>query len=1226
MEQVKASAGSGKTHDITQRFLAYLAQSPCKPYASHGGLAVQKGAAVQGDEALHAGGQWGDIMAITFTNMAAAEMKARVLESLKKCALAKPTASASTTTPPIMSPQEARAWIELILRQYGALNIRTIDSLLHLLVRTAALDLGLPPDFESSFHIQELMDPMFDALLEQARQGDAAMAEHVRAMCHSLVFHKEVQGFVMGSRLMTMLLPLVEFFLSEDVHACHDLSPAHEVEARVRHLEESVKSCVQELCTYIQKENLKPAKLAQECFIGTLAGEKKRLISAYYKKDSLDDCLLKASKGAASAEAERAFANAKEAVAALSGEGEVLRKALQMYPFVEVALLLAQNMLDFQRQESKVPAAKIPTMAREVLEGQYGVSAALCRLGNNLQHVLLDEFQDTSREQWQALRPLMQEALAQDGSLTWVGDVKQAIYGWRGGDAALFDAVLQEEKPLPWVPTSQKTLPINWRSREVIVNTNNALFTPLADATKARAILQAMLSDACPESVLDSATQKLCATFKGAAQEVKPNSDGSASGGYVCLEEVQAELKEELSEAVRLRLQEKLQDLGRRRPWGDITILTRSNGGATTVASWLLEWEIPAVTENSLLLQNHPLIQESVAFLSFLHCPQDDLSFWTLLTGHVMRAALRLTSHAEAEASMECENAEEDFFTLPQDSVVNIRPSLEELHTWLLQVKHDAKPVALAFAFQKTWPEFWEYAFAPFYGAAQMRTPYDCMQEWYGLWRVPRRFAEAQTFVRRFLEVIHSAEKRGAGTLGTFLEYWAQSGGEEKTPTPAKLDAVRIMTIHKSKGLQFPVVIIPWLSFTMRTATPPMIQNVGKYRVLATRNKLTENQDAFSTTENTGEAYYTAQAHDVLECLNVFYVACTRAQEELYAFHTHTPHILRSVNLAKGLTELFSLEEMTLPYEVGLPITKDGGHGDESSFEPEVDVPAASLTPHVHMEEMPYALDALNSMDSMDSMDACPIDFSQEPIRIMQWLPRLKIYRDPLQECLLWDAPLPSQYPYGDTDGQGSTTAQGESQKQGQEQGQAQAVRSSSSTYLSPARRGLLLHHCLEVWHSMGHKEDGESTAQAAAALGVQSFALPLMHVPHLQKEISASLLWYATLPGVQEWAQRALPEQTIINEQGQLYRADLVLPPKAHGQGWRVVEFKTGQEDSAHLVQLRNYLHMLDTMPTRDMSLPPSEGILIYLDLKKCRMLYKQDGVEKASELLDAPQWQAGA
>ena len=117
-------------------------------------------------------------------------------------------------------------------------------------------------------------------------------------------------------------------------------------------------------------------------------------------------------------------------------------------------------------------------------------------MGSRLTHFLVDEFQDTSREQWQALRPLVQEALSRGGSLTWVGDVKQSIYGWRGGEPELFDGVFDDGGLTALAPDGQRdNLPYNWRSRREIVLHNNSIFGPLARPDTAARV---MWSRRCP--------------------------------------------------------------------------------------------------------------------------------------------------------------------------------------------------------------------------------------------------------------------------------------------------------------------------------------------------------------------------------------------------------------------------------------------------------------------------------------------------------------------------------------------------------------------------------------------------------------------------------------------------------------------------------------------------------------------------------------------------------
>ncbi|MDR3043588.1 MAG: UvrD-helicase domain-containing protein, partial [Desulfovibrio sp.] len=156
LTQIKASAGSGKTYTLTRRFLSLLA-----------GARDEDGRACA--LAVEGGHCWPDILAVTFTNKAASEMKERVIRLLKEHALADPAKAGKDGGDGAWPPARAARWVDIILRRYGALNIRTIDSLLTMLVRLAALELSLPPDFEPSFSPDEYFEPLYDLILDRAR-------------------------------------------------------------------------------------------------------------------------------------------------------------------------------------------------------------------------------------------------------------------------------------------------------------------------------------------------------------------------------------------------------------------------------------------------------------------------------------------------------------------------------------------------------------------------------------------------------------------------------------------------------------------------------------------------------------------------------------------------------------------------------------------------------------------------------------------------------------------------------------------------------------------------------------------------------------------------------------------------------------------------------------------------------------------------------------------------
>ena len=164
LHRIRASAGSGKTHRLTGMFLEMLAEA--EPPAGTRG-AWRRGACGL-PPAEGAGRAWSDVMGVTFTNAAAQEMKERVLSGLKGIALGGEN-----------SPENLHGWtretalsaVDDLLRCYDDLNLRTIDSLLHMVVRQAALELDLPPDFETTFNDGDLFGPLIEDMAERAREG-----------------------------------------------------------------------------------------------------------------------------------------------------------------------------------------------------------------------------------------------------------------------------------------------------------------------------------------------------------------------------------------------------------------------------------------------------------------------------------------------------------------------------------------------------------------------------------------------------------------------------------------------------------------------------------------------------------------------------------------------------------------------------------------------------------------------------------------------------------------------------------------------------------------------------------------------------------------------------------------------------------------------------------------------------------------------------------------------
>ncbi|MEG2172762.1 MAG: UvrD-helicase domain-containing protein [Desulfovibrionaceae bacterium] len=1079
IRQIKASAGSGKTYDLTRRFLAHLSQSAPEVHVPSCGLEAGQGQ----------GGSWGDILAMTFTNSAAAEMKDRVIRQLKEIALGKGGPEGIA-----IRPKQAALWVERIIRQLSALNIRTIDSFLHLVVRMSALDLELPPDFTPAFSTEESLTPLLDASIEQAWQGDAAMQALLRGVCEGLLYHSDIKGFMVGKRITRRVMELMDGVLTGDwstLAGTETLLDRRAAYARAYREQAAL------LVQVLEREGLKVHSLALKAFTRAREGDAKAATSAYFIKDGLDGCLLKASAGKASAVAEKAYGDMQAVADSMSTRGHIVKRALELAPFVALTQQVAQGLEAFQQAEGAIPGVRIPYLAQKVLTEGHGVSGALCRMGTRLTHIMLDEFQDTSRVQWQALLPLVQDSLARGGSLTWVGDVKQAIYGWRGGDAALFDELLEADSGLHATQPQvfKDALPTNWRSREEIVRFNNRVFAVLAEPAQAVEVLFAMLPKHTPPAYVGEAAALLQASFASCGQIVPARI--SSTGGCVRVEAVEGENSAHLDAVVREGLCRLLQeDIGPRRPWSEVTILVRSNTAAAKVAAWLMDVRIPVVTENSLLLAEHPLVLQSVAFLSFLDTPQDDVAFWTFVSGSIFTGMCGL--------------------------------DVQYLYNWAA-----GRPKGALFRVFKTdFPELWARWLAPFDATAGLMTPYDTVQEFFGRFHVVERFSAAETFLRRFLEVVYRAEGNGQATLGTFLEHWRDKGVEEKLPMPENMDAVRIMTIHKSKGLQFPVVIMPWTAFTPRPDSPPVQITLDGLDVLAPRCK------------EMGALYYDAMADMARESLHLLYVAFTRAVDELHVFHTTTPGSASSAGLAPALESLWALAGVALPVRKGKTLYTKAAPVQKSLFE---------NTLSGQNEPMEPAWEAAVPPEKAPLRD-------EEPWRPMEWLPQLKIFRNPLEGMVF-----------------------------------------------SAKQRGILTHACLEYFQWTGQPEQD---VRRAVEQGLSLYPVPVPDKEALKADIRANLQWYISLPESAVWLRHGVPEQSIMDAAGHLHRVDLlVTSPLAR----IAVDYKTGSPTTKDVLQMQGYLEILASLEG------PEEvyAVLVYLDAQLCRTVTRAG----LSALLPAPE-----
>ena len=837
---VRASAGAGKTYQLTIRFLELLKQ------ASPGGPAS---GSVASGQALR------QIVAITFTNRAAAEMKDRVILALKQLALETKDGKRLEAEAGL-GPAEAAAWLKVILDHFGDFQVRTIDSLIYTVMRAFAVEMGLPPELDVDFDKGAMLDRCFDRLLA------------------SIVWENP------NDRNRRIILDLIEAYLN--IQQAAGMALENPIRKRVRELYTLAAEATHDLAKPDHNAALGDLNTKSRALLGAM--DKCGFLECFRKNERIRDYLetprdhldkafwARASLREAGKKAEEFSDKEIRSLDRLFTDLKAAREAYlrchsraSIYPYLAALEELRKEVRSQTECEGVILGGNWLDRTHDYLRrGEGAGSYAFLKIGSAVRHFLIDEFQDTSRRQWETLFVLIEECLATGGTLFYVGDVKQAIYGWRGGDWRLFDEVLRQEFPSVEAGSrAERVLGTNYRSLPAIVDFNNKLYGTLVDDGFARTLARRMMPEKTPDDKCDELAATLGANFQDVRQEVRPALPAAAGTGWVKVSHF-AGSAEELYRDIEAALRPQVKEAWGRRKQG-IAVLVRSNDQAEAVASWLVAEGIPIVTENSLRLKSSPLIKGLVAYLHFLEYPLDDMAFWGALAGPLFAGLAEATPGTGALAG--------PLFA----GLAGAQPGAPAI-TFEAFLHAGDWPKPLYRSFEKTFPELAKRLVREPLARSGFLAPYDLVREVLDAFDVAGRFPEDAVFTHRFLEIVFQAEASGSMSLSSFLQFWDEGGMEEQIGLPEDLSAVRILTIHKAKGLEFPAVFVPFTNWRRRADSEGLTAE-GELVWLQASKTVPLPADL-------AEIRLRTTMEDVIENLNTLYVATTRPREELHLYVT----------------------------------------------------------------------------------------------------------------------------------------------------------------------------------------------------------------------------------------------------------------------------------------------------------------------------------------------------
>lgn len=442
------------------------------------------------------------------------------------------------------------------------------------------------------------------------------------------------------------------------------------------------------------------------------------------------------------------------------------------------------------------------------------------RIGERFAHFFIDEFQDTSKLQWQNLRPLLSNALAYDtGSLMLVGDAKQAIYRWRGGQAEQFISLINNDadfQPKPKV----LNLPTNYRSSRAVVDFNNQFFQHLSTTVFSDQVHSQLYTNS-KQDTADENHGFVQATFL----EFENGEDKAQRYANHVLERVKSYKTDQNA-------------------YSDICVLVRKRKEGVAVAKVLSENGVKIISSETLLLSSSPEVNFIVNLLCFIQTPSDleaKLQVINFLLTHIVNEE----HHHQFRTTMLKLDSEAFFKTLTSKGVNFNNETVLRLPLY----------------------EAIEYIISGF-GMATTTNAY----------------------LQFFLDVAFDFTQKHLASLGQFLIYFEEKKKSLSIVSPEGVDAVQIMTVHKSKGLEFPVVIFPFADLNIYKEIDPMEWiPLDKHSHPFTHFLVNYNKTLKQLGGLTEQLYDTRQSQLELDNINLLYVALTRAANQLYIVGDATP-------------------------------------------------------------------------------------------------------------------------------------------------------------------------------------------------------------------------------------------------------------------------------------------------------------------------------------------------
>lgn len=817
----RSSAGSGKTRTLAKKYLE-LALRFRADYFKH-------------------------ILAVTFTNKSTQEMKDRILAYLNDFSNDKEKDLAHELQQELgldastfkLQVQEVRSQI---LHKYSQFSISTIDAFFQRVIRAFTREAGLAGDYRLEVEHGEVVDEVIDNLMEELGSNKELTGWVVEFAKNNLA--EDISWDVRpGLRVFAVEIFKEEFRLAE-----REIIEATSRPGFFSKLKSELTKHRSEFLNFIRPRATDAMKAIHDQGLSVedfKFGSKGSLYTHFAKLSALKNVKdypesrvraendFTVPKGVVQEKSLRrndVLILAEQKLIPLLKEinsffkknnARALSAELVLNNFYAFGLItdISRKLKEYKQENNMMLLSDAPYFLNSVI-GESDTPFVYEKVGSFYRHFLIDEFQDTSGLQWQNFKPLILNNLDAALRSTIVGDVKQAIYRWRSGDLYLLQKHVGEQ--IGEHRYESFTLDRNFRSSRQIVLFNNAVFKTAAQ------LIARERGNAIAEEV-----------YRDVSQEINKSSDG-----FVQVSFLQGEDGEKWDEIALQQVPEsleKLQALGV--VLKDIAILVRKNEDGQRIVAHLLEYKhsgkakegfkYDVVSNESLKLEGAGSINLLISALQYLKSPDNDIVRAQLLFEYT-----RLNKPTNDLHQVFTGSNQTTFESNLPESFTRQKSSLKKLPLFELT---------------------------------------ETLIDLFGLGKVPGELEYLQTFQNEVL----TFSSRERNDIGAFLDWWDETGKKKSIQVSGEVDAAQIISVHKSKGLQFKYVIIPLCSWSLDHSQNPMMWVKADQPPYDTAGFLPVNYSSQLEESFFAEDYQEECTRAYLDNLNLLYVALTRAEHGL---------------------------------------------------------------------------------------------------------------------------------------------------------------------------------------------------------------------------------------------------------------------------------------------------------------------------------------------------------